>query len=61
MPFEQSQLFCDEKQTVLEKSDTTNEIADTIESIPTPKISETNFHYELKKCEHQFAQDKYSK
>lgn len=48
MPFEQSQLFCDEKQTVLEKSDTTNEIADTIESIPTPKISETNFHYELK-------------
>lgn len=48
MPFEQTQLFCDEKQTILKKFDTRNEIADTIGSIPLPKISETSFHYELK-------------
>lgn len=48
MPFEQTQLFCDEKQTTLKKLDIRNEIADNIGSVPTPKISETSFHYELK-------------
>ncbi|XP_005063667.1 zinc finger protein 518A [Mesocricetus auratus] len=48
MPFEQTQPFCDEKQTILKKFDSRNEAADTIGSIPTPKISETSFHYELK-------------
>lgn len=48
MPFEQTQLFCDEKQTILKKFDTRNEIPDTIKSIPIPKISEAGFHYEPK-------------
>ncbi|XP_055447687.1 zinc finger protein 518A [Psammomys obesus] len=48
MPFEQTQLFCDGKQTNLKKFDIKNEIAHTIGSVPTPKISDTGFHYELK-------------
>ncbi|XP_051002492.1 zinc finger protein 518A [Acomys russatus] len=48
MPLEQTQLFCDEKQTILKESDIKSEIADTIGSVPTPKVSETDFHYELK-------------
>lgn len=48
MPFEQTQLFCDEKQTISKKFDARNEIADTIGSVPTPKISETSFNYVLK-------------
>ncbi|MEJ1276397.1 zinc finger protein 518A [Cricetulus griseus] len=48
MPFEQTQPFCDEKQTSLKEFDARNEAADTIGSIPTPKISETSVRYELK-------------
>uniref|UniRef100_A0A8C6GJE2 Zinc finger protein 518A n=1 Tax=Mus spicilegus TaxID=10103 RepID=A0A8C6GJE2_MUSSI len=48
MPFEQTQLFCDEKPTILKKLDTRNEIADTIRSVSTSKISETSFQYVLK-------------
>ncbi|XP_029418915.1 zinc finger protein 518A isoform X2 [Nannospalax galili] len=49
MPFEQPQLFCDETQATLKKEYVLkNEIADTVGSIFTPKISETSFHYELK-------------
>lgn len=48
MPLEQTQLFCDEKQTTLTKCDTGNKTADTIGSVPTPKLAETRFHYELK-------------
>ncbi|XP_020030671.2 zinc finger protein 518A isoform X1 [Castor canadensis] len=49
MPFEQKQLFCDKKQTTLKKDyDVKNEIADTIRSVPKPKILETSFHYGLK-------------
>lgn len=49
MPSEQRQLFFDEKQTTFQKDyDVTNEIVDTTKSVPKPKISESNFHCELK-------------
>lgn len=62
MPSEQKHLFFDEKQNTLKKDyDVKNEIVDTVRSVLKPKISESHFHYELKKCENCFAQDKYSK
>lgn len=48
MPFEQPQLFCDEKQATLTKEYVLKNEIDTIRSIFTPKISETSFHYKLK-------------
>ncbi|KAM5272281.1 zinc finger protein 518A [Ctenodactylus gundi] len=49
MPSEQKELFCDEKETTLKiDCSVKNVIADTIRSVPKPKISENSFPYELK-------------